>query len=166
MNNPEITPDTHYFAYGTLLGQAAMCGYTPGAECVGTAQLAHHRLVFERYSDERPEYGGCSLEHVPGEVVNGTLYRVPADEYASLDLAVRLEQKWFAKIPVLVTMPDGAVVEASTYVIPHSLGRFAPSDHYVRDIVPGALERCFPQWYVDRLQAAVDEHQALAGGGR
>ena len=92
--------------------------------------------------------------------------QITIDVFDGLANYMGVQQGWFAKIPVQLTLPDGTQVEASTYVIPGSLGRFAPSDHYVRDIVSGSHERGFPQWYADRLQAAIDEYQALAADGQ
>ncbi|GAA0712233.1 gamma-glutamylcyclotransferase [Dactylosporangium roseum] len=160
-----ISPETHYFAYGTLLGLAAMRGYAPSATRDAVAQLAHHRLVFERYSNEAPEYGGCSLERRPGEVVNGAIYRISAADFESLDVAVRRAQGWFDRIPVTLVTTEGVVVTASTYLIPNSLERFAPSDDYVRDILPGARELGLPECYVDRLASIIAEHQALRAEG-
>ena len=49
-----------YFAYGTLLGKAAMQDYCPSAETVDVARYPGHRLEFRQYSDD-PARCGCHV---------------------------------------------------------------------------------------------------------
>lgn len=160
-----ISPETHYFAYGTLLGEAAMRRHAPSARRVAVAQLAHHKLVFERYSDEEPEFGGCSLIHVPGEVLTGSIYAITVAEFEAMDVMVRRSIGWFERMPVTLVTTEGEVVQASTYHIPHTLGAFGPSDDYVAEIRVGAAELGLPSWYVSRLESTIKEYQALREEG-
>lgn len=150
--------DTHYFAYGTLLGPSAMTAFAPSAELVGQGQVAHRMLVFRRYA-QGPGEGGCSIAHVPGEVLQGAIYKVTADEFETMDDRVRRSLRWFDRLPVEVHTSDGETLTVSTYHIPEPLSDFAPSDEYVASIFSGARELDLPGWYVRRLNDIVSDAQ-------
>lgn len=73
-----------YFAYGSNLDEGQMLERCPGAKTMGHATLPNHALTFGGFSHK---WSGAvaSVRRAPGEQVDGVLYRLPADELATLD---------------------------------------------------------------------------------
>lgn len=142
--------DTHYFAYGTLLGAGAMQDLCPSATLVAQGMVPHRTLVFRRYAEGSGE-GGCSTIAKPKDLLLGAVYRITSEEFAAMDVRVRRDLRWFDRLPVEVITEAGERMTVSTYHIPEPASAFAPSEAYTQPIFDGAAELGLPAWYVEHL---------------
>ncbi|ANQ86015.1 putative AIG2-like protein [Azoarcus olearius] len=117
----------HCFTYGSLMCadiMAAVCGVEPAGE---PATLADHR----RHPVRGEAYPG--MVPAAGAEVSGVLYRhLPPDALARLDA---FEGPQYVRVTVRVRLPDGAAVEADTYM-------FRPE--HADELLPG-------EWDFDRF---------------
>jgi gamma-glutamylcyclotransferase (GGCT)/AIG2-like uncharacterized protein YtfP len=149
-----------YFAYCTLLDLNEMHKYCPAALPIGTGRLDEYRLTFATYTPGSTG-GGCQLEAETGGEIFGVLYELTDTDVANLDKVSGVDKGYYLQVPVNIETPEGRVVHAITYIIPHPGGPFRPSPAYVRPILAGAQAVGLPEPYVEGLEKKV---QAAVGG--
>lgn len=143
-----------YFAYGTLLGTAAMQEYCPSAIPLAVACYPGHRLVFHQYSDD-PGRAGCQIAPSTDDLY-GVVYSLSAADMARLDTASGVERGWFRRIPIRVTTLDGQNLETTTYELVAPGAEQWPGNAYAGLVRSGALSAGLPTGYLDRLLAWLD----------
>src|SRR4051794_1394168 len=119
-----------YFAYGTLLGTAAMRHYCPSANPVAVARYDGHQLEFRQYSDD-PDRCGCNLRSTPGEDMYGVVYDVSEEDMAALDSASGVPSGWFLRKPISVTTIGGTTMETTTYFLTDPGPTMSPAADYL-----------------------------------
>lgn len=102
-----------YFAFGSNLHLPQMQARCPACEVVQPALLAGHRLVF-RGNSQRWGGGSATILPTPGGRVPGLVYRLSADDLASLD---RFEgyPTIYQRRTVSLEAHDGSALQALTY---------------------------------------------------
>lgn len=150
-----------YFAYGTLLGTAAMSEYCPAAAPVGQATLTGYEFCFERFGPG-PAEGGCSLVSVEGATTKGLLYQMPASDWATLREASG-EHIGYEVLPITVVLEDGTPVAANTLTVKGPIGPFRPSDQYLSLVIDGAASAGLPHDYRAKLDGLVARTKILSG---
>jgi cation transport regulator ChaC len=151
-----------YFAYGTLLGTAAMAGYCPSATPVGQATLTGYEFSFERYGSG-PNQGGCSLVRAEGAQTRGVLYRMAADDWQVLR-EVSGEHTDYEVLPVTVQRDDRTPIAAHTLTVKRPIGPFRPSEEYLSLVVDGAASAGLPGDYRAKLNELIERTRALQPG--
>ena len=73
-----------YFAYGSNMSFREMRDRCPSAQFVAAAKLAHHQLVFTRFSETR-DGGVADAAPQHDEAVWGVVYDIPEIEFGRLD---------------------------------------------------------------------------------
>lgn len=144
-----------YFAYGTLLGTAAMRDYCPSAEPVAVACFSGHRLEFRHYSDD-PARCGCHVGP-SGDDLYGVVYALSDADMARLDEASGVGKGWFRRIPISVMTLDGRGLETTTYELVAPGEPQWPSAEYVGLVRAGAQSAGLPEAYRERLFRFLDE---------
>lgn len=140
-----------YFAYCTLLDEAEMLRFVPGARPRMTGTIEGWRVGFAAHSADG---GGCHLFPETGHLVYGMLYDLLDEEMTQLDAISGVPIGLYRRIDVEVTTTEG-VIAAVTYVIPAPVGDFQPAGNYVRPILAGARALTLPDAYVSELEATV-----------
>lgn len=148
-----------YFAYGTLLGTAAMADYCPSVRSVGQATLFGYEFCFERYGPG-PGDGGCSLVKAEGAETIGVLYQIPTDEWAHLR-EVSGEHTSYQVLAVAVQRDDRSLVAAQTLTVRNPIGPFRPSEQYLNLVVDGAASSGLPNDYRTKLTELAARARAL-----
>lgn len=143
-----------YFAYGTLLGTAAMRDYCPLAEPVGVACYPGHRLEFRHYSDD-PARCGCHVGPSDDDLY-GVVYALSDADMARLDEASGVGKGWFRRIPISVTTLDGRTIETTTYELVDPGAEQWPNAAYVGLVRAGAQGAGLPEAYRERLLRFLD----------
>ena len=151
---------TTYFAYGTLLDEAAMLGIAPSARSKGIYRLDGYRMEFGRCA--RPDATGCTLEADPAAVTYGILYELSEEDMDKLDGAAVAGAEMWVHLPVTLTDAQGRREEAVTYTIPGTPPQIAPSDDYVRPILKGLDTLSLPEAYVEDMKRIVEQAQNRA----
>ena len=111
----------HCFTYGSLMCESimlAVCGMALAATPARLAEFSRHPVRGEDYPGMVP---------APGCEVHGVLYRdVPQEAIARLDA---FEGAQYLRTTVAVTLTDGSLFEADTYVFrPEQAGLLLPGD--------------------------------------
>lgn len=146
-----------YFAYASNLDPAQWGERCPASPLMGVASLRDHRLHFPRHSPIR-NCAVASLEHAPGEVVWGALYRMDAADVAWLDNREGYypqpdsEENRYDRLPVSVDTTEGYRVGAQAYIARHSEEPGLPSAEYLAHIIAGAEHHKFPDTYIAALR--------------
>ena len=122
----------HYFAFGSNMDAAQMARRCPGAEPIGKATLADHRMVFRGPSRNRGG-GVLSVDPSPGDTVTGVLYEVTDAHLAALD---RYEgaPEWYLRTTCLVCTEAGPVHEAVLYRLPEHVVEMPPTAAYEEQV--------------------------------
>jgi gamma-glutamylcyclotransferase (GGCT)/AIG2-like uncharacterized protein YtfP len=135
-----------YFAYGRNLGAELMATVCPGHRYLGTAELRDHRLAFRRRS-VRTGTGVADIFPEPGHSVWGALYELDAQGLAALDEKEGNGMN-YRRVPVLVTLADGAATKAFAYMVIKPVPYVTPSAEYLNGIVEEGRALGFPENYI------------------
>ena len=139
------------FSYGSNMSTAYLRETCPGAEPMGRAELANHRIEFRRFSNEL--HGGLStIMPAPGEMVPGVLFHVPRAEIEALDLLEDVDKGLYRREAHLVLGQDGGWCRAELYRVARPRGPFAPSPRYVGWMIEGAREHGLDAAYIEGLE--------------
>jgi len=151
-----------YFAYGSNLDPVQWAERCPTSPFLAVAYLDDHRLHFPRRSPVR-QCAVASIEPYAGEAVWGVLYRMSANDFASLDRREghvpdrHPDESRYRRMSVSVARTDGVTIGALTYVAVPAPDPGLPSADYLRHLIAGALHHRFPADYVARLRAMPTE---------
>ncbi|HEY8495415.1 MAG TPA: gamma-glutamylcyclotransferase family protein [Limnochordales bacterium] len=141
----------YYFAYGSCMSPEDLARDVEEFELVGPARVRGYRLAFTRYS--RARRGGVA-DMVPDEdgVVEGVLYRLPAEQLPALDEREGAPEH-YRREHVRVETPDGQVYDdVLTYVVVDKAPEEVPPHaDYVQTILRGA-EAYLSRAYVEQLR--------------
>lgn len=128
-----------------------------GAQALGRAVLAGHRLVFHKIH-RADGSGKCDvqLSAEPGDAVHGALYRVSEDDLFVLDgfegRGHAYERRYLA-----VTDADGQTQTACIYVALDIDPTVKPFSWYKEHVLRGAVANALPAHYLAMIQA-VESH--------
>mgnify|MGYP001393288711 CR=1 FL=1 len=141
----------YYFAYGSCMSPEDLARDVEEFELIGPALVRGYRLGFTRYS--RMRRGGVA-DLVPDEnsVVEGVLYRLPAEQLPALDEREGAPEH-YRREHVRVETPDGQVYDdVLTYVVVDKAPEEVPPHaDYVQTILRGA-EAYLSRPYVEQLR--------------
>ncbi len=147
-----------YFAYGSNLDPTQMRLRCREARYIGKARLDGYRLSFPRWSKIRAS-AIVGLEPAPGEAVWGVLYQVAdgdigrLDQWEGYDKRRPVADNAHNRASIKVTLPDGKVREAETYVTTPSADPGLPSSEYIEYLDQLALACDLPEDYRQKLKA-------------
>ncbi len=148
-----------YFAYGSNLNPPQMAERCPGHAVVARAVLRDYRLVFPCASS-RWVGGVASVEPSAGDVVEGVLFELTAENEAALDRYEGVAEGMYRKTRVEVVDNHGRSHEALTYIAkPQPPGRHDPSPRYMNAIIDGALAHGLSGDYLAALRAIPTHHR-------
>jgi gamma-glutamylcyclotransferase (GGCT)/AIG2-like uncharacterized protein YtfP len=146
-----------YFTYGSNLDPTQMRLRCPQARYVNKARLDGYRLCFPRWSKIRAS-AVVGLEPAAGETVWGVLYEIGDGDLARLDEREGYDKRRAVaanshnRATVAVTLPDGKVREAETYVATPSPDAGLPSAEYIDYLMQLAVACDLPESYRDKLK--------------
>jgi len=153
-----IEHDGHflYFAYGSNLCEERLRLVNPSAVSVCVAVLDNYRLVFNGHTNTWCGANATTIE-AAGEHVFGVVYRMSSSDLANIDRQEALGVM-YERIEVRVRRVDvGEEHNCVVYVkLNRHLPEAAPSPHYKRVIVCGAIEKGLPDEYVRMLEGVED----------
>lgn len=134
-----------YFAYGSNLDEDQMAERCLTADKTGLAQLKGYRFVINKR-------GVASILESPGDMVEGMLWSVSAQDEMILDLYEGVATGHYVKKNVLVEdLDSGEIVEALVYIATESeLG--TPRPGYLEKIIRAAEKHGFTEPYLRELR--------------
>ncbi|MFO7311997.1 MAG: gamma-glutamylcyclotransferase family protein [Bacillota bacterium] len=141
----------YYFAYGSCMSPEDLARDVEEFELVGPALVRGYRLAFTRYSRAR-RGGVADLVPDEGGVVEGVLYRLPAEQLPALDEREGAPEH-YRREHVRVETADGNVYDdVLTYVVVDKAPEEVPPHaDYVQTILRGA-EAYLSRPYVEQLR--------------
>jgi len=143
----------YYFAYGTLLGEAAMQAFAPSARSAGVMRLDGYELAFAE--THVAGKGGCWLKPVEGGSVYGIQYEVSDEDMERMDKASGVPEGLWVHMPVSLVDEQGNTVQSNTYTIPGSPPDFWPADDYLGKIRDGLSTMPLPADYVEKVEQVI-----------
>ncbi|MEO0912944.1 MAG: gamma-glutamylcyclotransferase family protein [Pseudomonadota bacterium] len=136
-----------YFAYGSNMLTARLRSRCPGAEPMGRATLAHHRVRFAKRGMDGS--GKATVLYHQGAVTHGIVYDIPDEEIQWLDAAEGLG-KGYGKSDFKVGTSAG-LRTAFTYRATTPESGLLPFDWYLALILAACREHDLPAdvlgWY-------------------
>ena len=141
---------TLYFAYGSNMDPKQVASRCPGAEAIGRARLADHRLEFVWDS---PGWGGGvgTVLAAPGDEVWGVLWELTQDDETSLDSYEGVSVGAYTKERVDLDA-DGESANALVYIATDDRPK-QPSARYMDALIRGARAFSLPPDYIERLRS-------------
>jgi len=134
---------TLHFAYGSNMSRAQMGARCPGAEPLGTADLAHWRFIIGLG-------GHGSIVPQPGAIVHGVLWRVGPRELAAINAYENLDTGLYIRRIVPVRYRAGRK-PALVYILRRP-GEGTPRPGYVHLVAEAARDWGLPAHYIEALQ--------------
>ncbi len=140
-----------YFAYGSNMLYARLHERVPSVRLVGVARLPGFALCWHKAGQDQS--GKCDVVpvKVPGAVVHGVLYDVPADEKPLLDAFEGLG-KGYVEARVTVVR-DGVPTPAFLYRATAIDATRRPYTWYRALVVAGARQHALPEACVRAMEA-------------
>lgn len=139
----------YYFAYGSNMDPAQMLTRCPSAMRICTAVLQDHKLVFNRTGTYRPG-GVANVEPAPGEKVYGIIWKLPSNEFHSLDQTE--DPSAYRRYSTQVYSLSGQAYDCHLYVaIPDQLD--IPDRHYLDTLIRAAQHAGLPPEYLAHLKS-------------
>ena len=135
-----------YFAFGSNLPLARLRERAPSARALGAARLDGFRLCLDKLSLDGS--GKVNLARDASAHVWGVVFRLAASEIARLDGF----EPGYARIPVSVTLRDGGVCEAQTFISDERARGLRAAPAYKALIVSGAREHGLPGEWIELLE--------------
>ncbi|KAI9811550.1 MAG: hypothetical protein M1832_000860 [Thelocarpon impressellum] len=146
--------DSLYLAYGSNLWLDQMARRCPRSPFVGVARLAGWRWIINNR-------GYANVVPAAADVVYGTIYRLAAEDEATLDQYEHVPVAYGKEVLPVELLPGEAggvqgreeTIRALVYVDRQRQEVDAPKEEYVHRMNEGirdALAKGVPGWYVDR----------------
>ncbi len=145
-----------YFAYGSNMSSAQLCGRGLSPTVRGIGWLAGKALVCNKRSVDGS--GKANLIDSSTDVVWGVLYELAEADLARLDSF----EGGYERQVLPVQLADGTTIQAVTYVSRKLTSEAVPYDWYKALLVAGAREHGLPDAYIaflERLPAKADERK-------
>lgn len=122
------------------------------ATVVSTAQLYEHALRFHKKSADGS--AKCDIEYTNklNDIVHGVVFEILASEKHILDRYEGLGNGYDEKC-VLVILPHGESVKASTYYATHIDASLCPYHWYREHVIRGAREHALPDEHIAAIEA-------------
>lgn len=133
-----------YFAYGSNMDRAQMAARCPASAAIGTARLAHHRLVIMRE-------GYASVVRDPRRIVWGVLWDLALADIPALDRYEGVGGGLYTKRHVAVLSASGA--RRALIYVGRNAGPGLPRPGYLEAVVEAARTQDMPPAYVAELDA-------------
>jgi cation transport regulator ChaC len=146
-----------YFAYGSNMNPARLADQRLKERAVQmgpriAGRLDGWRLVFNKVARTPPGAAAGNMVEAPGEVVHGTLNRMPEAGLAVLDIWEGVAGGHYARRTVAVVRGDtGATVDAVTYVALKVGEGLRPTREYLGHLLAG--RDLLPAAYWEKLKA-------------
>jgi hypothetical protein len=155
MVGPVSAPAVRYFAYGSNMQTATLCGRR-GITVIRArpARAAGWRLVFDKPPLVPVGEAYANLVAAPDAEVLGVLYEVSAADLAHIELTegVPIGNYRPTEITVVAFAEPERALSAVTLVSDRRDPRLCPSDRYMRCLIAGAEEHGLPAEYVEFLR--------------
>lgn len=147
-----------YFAYGSNMSSARLRFRVPGAQAIGAATLAGHRLCFHKRSDKDGS-GKCDA-HFTGadnDQVIGVLFSIPETQLEDLHRHEGRGHGYNDHMVRIVT-EEGGESEALTYraAASHIVPSLTPFSWYWDFVASGAREHGLPESYIKTFIESID----------
>lgn len=140
----------NYFAYANLMDINCIHGVAPSATALTIACLKDYELTFGKTTDG--SYNGARLAPSKGAETWGVHYELSESDMAAMDKSAGTDQGHWAHKSVVLHMPDGQVVNSTTYDIPNPSGPSGAPAHYVEPLLKGARANNLPPAYIEKLE--------------
>ncbi len=139
-----------YFAYGSNMDREQIRERCPESRFITTGRLKDFRLVFSRWSED---WGGgvADIEPSEGDVVEGVVYEISANDLSSLDSYEGYPLDYF-RAYVEVMTPGGAELTVFAYFA-NPMGVYLPTRRYLMSLKKGALEHGLSPEYILFLES-------------
>lgn len=131
-----------YFAYGSNLWPAQMCGRCASARSVGRGTIRDWRVVYDKPGADGT--AKANLRESTGSEVQGVVYELDASDRPALDRA----EPNYTPLTVEAVLDDGRVVEALSYRFTSEGTDDLPADWYVSLVTSGAARHGLSDRYV------------------
>ncbi len=131
-----------YFAYGSNMWNAQMMERCPESRKTGRGFLADHRWIITAR-------GYASVVASPGDIVEGVLFEISAEDEKALDEKEGVAKGNYFKAELRVIHKGGEVM-ALVYMDP-VVEEGAPKDEYIRRINAGLVDANLSREYVERV---------------
>ena len=122
------------------------------ATVITTGYLAEHCLRFHKKSHDGS--AKCDIEYTRAaeDMVYGVVFEILAYEKPVLDRYEGLGNGYDEK-PVSILLPDGSVIEATTYYATHIDASLKPYHWYKEHVLRGAREHALPDHHIAAIEA-------------
>jgi gamma-glutamylcyclotransferase (GGCT)/AIG2-like uncharacterized protein YtfP len=142
-----------YFSYGSNMSSRRLRARVPSASRVGTGILRQHELRFHKLSsvDGSAKCDAMRTER-SGSKVYGVLYRIAAEDRATLDRIEGLGLGYEHET-VTIEVDDGGEQQAFCYFATAIDPCLKPFDWYREHVLHGARENALPEAYVRAIEA-------------
>jgi predicted ATPase len=141
VSTPEARREVIHFGYGSNMKKAQMAERCPGQKPLGRASLPDYRWLINRR-------GVATVRMSKGDVVEGFLFELTADDVERLDRAEGVAGGSYAKHEVEVRMAD-KTVKALVYIDP-IVEEGKPSEEYAARVNEGVADAGLPIEYIDK----------------
>jgi len=138
-----------YFAYGSNLSPPRLRSRLPGAQVLGVAELAGHRLAFHKAGSDGS--GKCDIPECSESRVLGLTYRIDRDDLATLD---RIEGVGVGYRRERLDVRFGErAISVHSYIASRIDPGLRPFSWYLQHVLVGACTARLPASYQSRIQA-------------
>jgi gamma-glutamylcyclotransferase len=149
--DPKMAGTAWYFAYASNMNRAQMRSRAGELLEERPGRLENYELVFNK--KVRGGTANANIRPVPGEAVEGVLYRINESSFRALDRAEGAPQH-YRRIEVEVRDANGETVAAQAFIATKVEKGLRPASHYLKTILDGAAEHNLPAAYIEKIQAA------------
>lgn len=145
----------HYFAYGSNMSVSRLRERVPSALSLGCHSLKEHDLRFHKASIDGSGKCDAYFTSNAADIIYGALFKIDPTEKSALDKAEGLGYGYEVK-EVLVSMMDGSLIRATTYVATKTDETLKPYSWYLNHVLIGARETSLPFDYIQRKMNSVE----------
>ena len=134
----------YYFAYGSNMSSRRVGQWCRFHRLVGRATLSDRRFIINVDAL-------ATIVPDPESNVIGVLWEINSQDEVSLDIYEGVEHGLYTKETVVVSLSDGATVEALVYVASEDRVGFRRIPDYMKTILEGAREAGLPEAYLRQV---------------
>ena len=149
-NDP--TKDVYYFGYGSNLNvYDTINDLLPNGKFLMRAYLPNYEVQFRQWSNN---YKGAisNIMEVPGEIVEGAMYKCPESDLNALDYKRDYYVPDYKREIFKVLGEDNKWYSASLYRLWEPKGPFPPSRRYVEGMLEGAKQIKLSTNYIKKIE--------------
>jgi len=150
--NDDSTKDVYYFGYGSNLNvTATIKDLLPNGKFLMRAYLPNYEVQFRQWSNN---YKGAisNIMEVPGEIVEGAMYKCPESALDTLDYRLEYYVPDYKREIFKVLGENNKWYSASLYRLWEPKGPFPPSRRYVEGMLEGAKQIKLSTNYIKKIE--------------